>query len=68
LQKLEDITNSIHLVNVRAATQESSYPELYDNLTSSILKFSGFLVLFMIAIGVFATFYFKKAMKDKKYI
>ena len=62
------MTNSIHHVNVRAATRETGYGELYDSLTNSIFRFSAFIILFMVCIGVFATFYFKKSLKDKKII
>jgi len=62
------MTTSIHYGNVKAATEENSYGELYDGLTSSIFRFSSFIIIFIIAIGLFTSFYFKKTLKDKKLI
>ncbi len=68
LLKLEEKSKEIyHLMNF-AASHEQIFENQYDTISSKVAFFSIILVLVMIVVGVFQTFYLKQKVLDRKRI
>lgn len=68
LLKLEEKSKEIYHLMSFAASHEQIFENQYDTISSKVAFFSIILVLVMIVVGVFQTFYLKQKVLDRKRI
>jgi hypothetical protein len=68
LLKLEEKSKEIYHLMTYAASHEQVFENQYDTISSKVAFFSIILVVVMIVVGVFQTFYLKQKVLDRKRI